>query len=293
MALCMHFPFSFFKFFSSTKQKNGFCILDCIFSTLERNGSSGSNHEGSYYVLDILCWKGFPIHDSEAEFRIFWVQTKLFECGYRQRSEMSYNSIEFYWLPVCSAESLKSGEKFYSRNAMESYDSWGFKQDGVLLINKHASYFSGTNPFLLFWKDAFCSPYLIEEENFKQTDDGYRQYFTLKVEEDSILTLDDCVIGSIKSFPEYESLQKEQNQHPQNLYKFSILDIIVDNPGSIHRFFEEEEEDRLQVEVLGLKFESTCSKSRTQADHLSKIVFNRNSAQKCGITIADIMSRME
>lgn len=46
------------------------CVLDCIFH------EAGS----SYYVIDMMCWKGYALYDCSAEFRLFWVQTKLLEC---------------------------------------------------------------------------------------------------------------------------------------------------------------------------------------------------------------------
>ena len=55
---------------STAGSGDNFCILDCVF------------HESDsvYYVLDIMCWKGYALYDCSAEFRIFWVQSKLAEC---------------------------------------------------------------------------------------------------------------------------------------------------------------------------------------------------------------------
>ena len=49
----------------------GPCILDCVF------------HEpaGTYFVQDIMCWKGYTLCDCSAEFRLFWLHTKLAEGG--------------------------------------------------------------------------------------------------------------------------------------------------------------------------------------------------------------------
>ena len=47
-----------------------FCILDCIFH----------EPDSVYYVLDMMCWKGYALYDCSAEFRLFWVQSKLAEC---------------------------------------------------------------------------------------------------------------------------------------------------------------------------------------------------------------------
>ncbi|CAI5497731.1 unnamed protein product [Closterium sp. Naga37s-1] len=48
-----------------------YCILDCIF------------HEpnNTYYVLDVMAWRGYSLYDCTAEFRLFWLQTHLPQCG--------------------------------------------------------------------------------------------------------------------------------------------------------------------------------------------------------------------
>lgn len=46
------------------------CILDCIFHETDN----------TYYVLDMMCWKGYILYDCSAEFRLYWVQLKLAEC---------------------------------------------------------------------------------------------------------------------------------------------------------------------------------------------------------------------
>ena len=46
-----------------------FCILDCIFH----------EPDATYYVMDLLCWKGYSLYSCTAEFRLYWVSTKLSE----------------------------------------------------------------------------------------------------------------------------------------------------------------------------------------------------------------------
>eukprot|EP00854_Cymbomonas_tetramitiformis_P028018 gene28018-34651_t len=48
---------------------DSYCILDCVFHKTDQ----------TYYVLDIMCWKGHAVYDCTAEFRLFWVQCKLQE----------------------------------------------------------------------------------------------------------------------------------------------------------------------------------------------------------------------
>ena len=48
-----------------------YSILDCIYHAANR----------TYYVLDMMCWSGYLLYDCSAEFRTFWVQSKLADVG--------------------------------------------------------------------------------------------------------------------------------------------------------------------------------------------------------------------
>ena len=50
---------------------DSYSILDCIYHAANR----------TYYVLDMMCWSGYLLYDCSAEFRNFWVQSKLAELG--------------------------------------------------------------------------------------------------------------------------------------------------------------------------------------------------------------------
>ncbi|RKP24112.1 hypothetical protein SYNPS1DRAFT_23794 [Syncephalis pseudoplumigaleata] len=53
----------------SRAYRGDYCILDCIYV----------EHTFTYYVLDLMCWKGHPFFNCETEFRVFWLQTQLAE----------------------------------------------------------------------------------------------------------------------------------------------------------------------------------------------------------------------
>lgn len=46
---------------------NTYSILDCL------------RDANVFHVLDIMCWRGHPVYDCEAEFRRFWLDSKLEE----------------------------------------------------------------------------------------------------------------------------------------------------------------------------------------------------------------------
>ncbi|GFR46702.1 hypothetical protein Agub_g8321 [Astrephomene gubernaculifera] len=48
-----------------------YCILDCIFHP----------PNNTYYIQDLLCWRGYALYDCAAEFRAFWLASKLQEEG--------------------------------------------------------------------------------------------------------------------------------------------------------------------------------------------------------------------
>ncbi|XP_069758909.1 snurportin-1 isoform X2 [Narcine bancroftii] len=48
-----------------------YTILDCIYSDVNR----------TFFVLDVMCWRGHPVYDCQTEFRFFWLQSKLQEEG--------------------------------------------------------------------------------------------------------------------------------------------------------------------------------------------------------------------
>uniref|UniRef100_A0A671KRL0 Snurportin-1 n=1 Tax=Sinocyclocheilus anshuiensis TaxID=1608454 RepID=A0A671KRL0_9TELE len=46
-----------------------YTILDCIYSDVDR----------TYYILDVMCWRGHPVYDCSTEFRFYWLQSKVEE----------------------------------------------------------------------------------------------------------------------------------------------------------------------------------------------------------------------
>lgn len=35
----------------------------------------------TYYVIDMVCWAGYSLYECTAEFRFFWLNSKLVESG--------------------------------------------------------------------------------------------------------------------------------------------------------------------------------------------------------------------
>lgn len=117
----------------ATHKAGNYCILDCVF------------HEGSqtYYILDAMCWGGYPVYDSDTEFRVYWKEQKYKECS-KISTYSGVNPVPFQNLPfhACTRESL---ERVLA-------DTPPFQVDGVLFIHKQCRYIIGMSPLALWLK---------------------------------------------------------------------------------------------------------------------------------------------
>lgn len=118
---------------ATQKTKPDYSILDCIF------------HEGSqtYYILDVMCWRGYPVYDSGTEFRVYWKQQKYEACDgistYSRGNPLPFQNLPFH---ACTRESL---ERVLA-------DTPPFQVDGVLFIHKQCRYIIGVSPLVLWLK---------------------------------------------------------------------------------------------------------------------------------------------
>lgn len=119
-----------------------YCILDCIY------------YEGTqtYYVLDIMCWGGHPVYDSDTEFRTFWKATKLQDNADKLSKFSRFNPLPFIDLPAypCTKESIT---QVLSRK-------WPVQVDGLLFIHKEAHYCIGQTP-LATWLKVHMVPNIL------------------------------------------------------------------------------------------------------------------------------------
>lgn len=111
-----------------------YCILDCIYHEVSR----------TFHVLDIMCWGGHPVYDSDTEFRIYWKETKLRDEGdklakYSRINPLTFKNLDYY---QCSPENFSKvlGSK------------WLIEVDGLLFIHKAAHYTIGRSPLASWLK---------------------------------------------------------------------------------------------------------------------------------------------
>lgn len=116
-----------------------YCILDCVF------------HEGKqmFYILDIMCWAGYPVYDSDTEFRVFWKEQKYKECKeismYSRINPLPFENLPFH---PCTRESLEQ----------VLAETPPFQVDGLLFIHKECRYIIGRSPLA-----AWLKPHMIPD----------------------------------------------------------------------------------------------------------------------------------
>lgn len=116
-----------------------YTILDCIYSEVDR----------TYYILDVMCWRGHPVYDCPTEFRFYWLQSKVQETeGLSQIAKR--NPFRFVSLQStdCCVESIqKSLAADYS-----------FSVDGLLFYHKQTHYTPGSTPLV-----GWLRPYMVAD----------------------------------------------------------------------------------------------------------------------------------
>uniref|UniRef100_A0A665UHR9 Snurportin-1 n=2 Tax=Echeneis naucrates TaxID=173247 RepID=A0A665UHR9_ECHNA len=116
-----------------------YTILDCIYSEVDR----------TYYILDVMCWRGHPVYDCPTEFRFYWLQSKVQETD--GLSEIAKrNPFRFVSLQStdCTAESIQK--------ALAA--EYSFSVDGLLFYHRQTHYTPGSTPLV-----GWLRPYMVTD----------------------------------------------------------------------------------------------------------------------------------
>ncbi|KAJ9568263.1 hypothetical protein OSB04_004229 [Centaurea solstitialis] len=221
----------------SSRSAQSYCILDCIFHELDQ----------TYYVIDMVCWAGISFYECTAEFRFFWMNSKLIESGACE-APSAYHKYRFSLIPVynCDHEGLQTA---YT-------GAVPYVKDGLLFYNKHAHYQTGNTPLVLVWKDETCSQYVIDTDNKGQVPN--QQQVVLELQDNGqLVTSDDppVVLGCLNAV-----FIQETGLHPGNLVRFAV------NEGGLT--FVDGKLEKADLQYLG-----KVHRARAFADSYSKIVF--------------------
>ncbi|KAL3143993.1 hypothetical protein ABBQ32_003801 [Trebouxia sp. C0010 RCD-2024] len=238
---------------SSAGSGDDFCILDCVF------------HEAAsvYYVLDMMCWKGYALYDCSAEFRLFWVQSKLAEClpGPGQQQQ------RYPFVPVPAFTCTQGG-------LQHAYSSpVPFQRDGLYFLHKEGHYSLDSTPLAVLWKDEACSQYCIDTDANGVVPEN--QGITLEYRMDQTVATADTppvVLGRMPA-PFVQSMGPALR--PGKLLRFEI------GPGGIQMH---------DGQPLGadLKYVGVANQRRGRADACSKVLF-QYMARRQPISFAEIL----
>uniref|UniRef100_A0A8C5TR54 Snurportin-1 n=1 Tax=Malurus cyaneus samueli TaxID=2593467 RepID=A0A8C5TR54_9PASS len=116
-----------------------YSILDCIYNEAKQ----------TYYILDVMCWRGHPVYDCQTDFRFFWLSSKIQEEeGLGEKSRINpYKFVGLQNFP-CSSDSLCE---------LLATD-FPFEVDGLLFYHKQTHYTPGSTPLV-----GWLRPYMVPE----------------------------------------------------------------------------------------------------------------------------------
>ncbi|NXF07843.1 SPN1 protein, partial [Smithornis capensis] len=116
-----------------------YSILDCIYNEAQQ----------TYYILDVMCWRGHPVYDCQTDFRFFWLSSKIQEEeGLGEKSRINpYKFVGLQNFP-CSSDSL------CELLAMD----FPFEVDGLLFYHRQTHYTPGSTPLV-----GWLRPYMVPE----------------------------------------------------------------------------------------------------------------------------------
>ncbi|KAL6191415.1 hypothetical protein ACLB2K_037806 [Fragaria x ananassa] len=221
-----------------TKAQPSCSILDCIFNEMDQ----------TYYVIDMVCWRGYSLYDCTAEFRFFWLKSKLAETracdppSYYHRYRFSL--VPWYTCDLTGLHTAYNGPVPYVK-------------DGLMFYNKYAHYQPRLTPLALVWKDHNCSNYVVDTDNEGKV--PCHQQMVLKLQRDGKVTTSDdppVVFGCLG----LDLIQKLGTLQSGCLLRFAIGDgglTIVDG----------------KLEKADIHYLGKSNRARAFADCYSKIMF--------------------
>lgn len=222
----------------------GQSVLDCIFQ------------EGvaTYFVLDVMCWRGHALYDCAMDFRAFWLRTRLAEDGaFRPMGGQQY---PFAPLPLhpCSVCGLRA--------AYTASLAGGGVMDGLYLRHAEGRYELGRSPLALLWKDAGCSRYLLDTDAEGQQQ--LQQEVVLTYRMDGTVATDDDPPVVLGLLPDNFRAGSAHKLEPGKLIRFAI------GPGGI-QFAPDGVPAGADLRLLRL-----LNSRRARADAFSRILFQRH-----------------
>jgi len=92
----------------------------------------------TFFILDLMCWKGYLLYDCETDFRYYWMITKLQEVNVSDITPTN----PFRFIPLqfheCDRESMSQSLSGQPPSSIDSF----------LFINKQTQYTMGETPLV-------------------------------------------------------------------------------------------------------------------------------------------------
>lgn len=114
------------------------CVLDCVLDFRLK----------TFYVIDLMCWKGHDVYDSDMDFRRYWRDIK-FQEEPGAMTRCSSNPYVFIPMAVQDCTPAAVQEAVGTRHY--------FSIDGLLFYHKQGHYTPGSTPLVLWAKPAGLS----------------------------------------------------------------------------------------------------------------------------------------
>ena len=110
-------------------------VIECVYYEPTR----------TYVAVDVMSWGGYSLYDCTAEFRFYWLRTKL--------GELDGSVGDYGILPAPYFDADDAGIRRAYEGVMP------FVRDGLLFYNKQGHYALGLTPLVALYKDASCTRY--------------------------------------------------------------------------------------------------------------------------------------
>lgn len=122
---------------------NGVTVLDCIYNKKTK----------TVFILDCLCWNNMSMVDADAEFRFFWLKSKLTD-----DLELSQcKNYRFVLIDSIPAQRPLIQDAMF-RSFQINENTYYF--DGIVFYHKHSHYYFGDTP-LVGWLASYMLPELL------------------------------------------------------------------------------------------------------------------------------------
>lgn len=255
--------------------RDNFSILDCIFH----------RESGTFFVFDMMCWRGRALFDSPAEVRLFWVHSRLAEVpGVTVPSPESGNTYAF--IPALTYECDLEGLEAAYRGAEAT-----FRRDGLVFVNKAGHYHLGVTPLMLQWRDEVTSAWYERlNATVVELPDGSAETESTAVlclhPDYSLRTQDDVSLGALTEDVVVSSRYRKFELLKCQIRGAQIGSLPAENPGDAPVAVVLEE--TLVPMVSDLAVVGKAGKRRVQADSWSRLLSQHNAARGQRVTIEQL-----